>query len=123
MSSSEISSSYVITSLSECQKRLLHKNSCINCRNAIWREVNGKVVAYCRELFQLCYDQSKENEIIVTKCDLNPELSDKDIKEFRDELDKESKKIIDKDPEIKKFLEEEGISFDDDWLQEDNVKN
>ena len=80
-------------------------------------------MAYCRELFQLCYDQSKENEIVVTKCDLNPELSDKDIKEFRDELDKETKKIIDKDPEIKKFLEEEGIAFDDDWLQEDNVKN
>lgn len=50
---------------------------------------------------------------------MNPELTDKDIKEFRDELDKESKKIIEKDPEIKKFLEEEGIAFDDDWLQEE----
>lgn len=77
-------------------------------------------MAYCKELFQVCYDQSKENEIIVTKCDLNPELTVKDINKLKDELDNASQKIFEKDPEIKKLLEEEGLAFDDEWLGSEN---
>lgn len=79
MTSSTLNSSYCISNLSPVQKKQLLENACTECKNALWRVVNGKVQGYCKLLFQDCYDHSHENEILVTLCDGNPEIEEEAI--------------------------------------------
>lgn len=79
MTSSTLNSSYCISNLSPVQKKQLLENACTECKNALWRVVNGKVQGYCKLLFQDCYDRSHETEIVVTLCDGNPEIEEEAI--------------------------------------------
>lgn len=72
-------------------------------------------MAYCKEVFQPCYDQSKENEVIVTKCDANPEVNQDEIKVVETEIKKETEEIMN-DPEVQELLEE---SFDPSEFMEE----